>query len=939
MSSLPKPSRFHSYSPSTQKTLVSNFPPSLSDSDTDENLSHEEEYVIRHMPRQEPQGQENGGNSLDSVSYNTLIIHGAPDQIWNNRLSGVRDEGEMQYKNGHSSGVNESGHCRAFDPGIIADIPDDFLRESQVLKHLAKEVNWEKGGGGGQDQGSGGGSSVVPLKVKARLALSKSQPDLSRIGNVASASIAVGRPESTPLRHTLGNSRKEQRCVQMVDLLLQQNNSLKLELEACYQKVAKSQKLEQEVGKVTRAHEELVASCERRERLERAARARLQGELMRLQELNQNLLEQTQLMSRAPSRAPSPDHSRNEITKREALIAQLVTQNKELMAAKERQEIELAAQRATLQEQRTHIDILDTALTNAQGNVVRLEEECRKKQIHVERVAQLQRALSSLQLASDRREQTERKLRLQLERELRSERARNNANANDATSSQGGEPGESLPELKRQLREKDEKIMRLEGEVAKWEQRYLEESELRQAAIDAASIPKDAKIAALEKTSQETEKLIAEARSDKIKQMDEVNAANKKVTELETRMKELESKLAEKDAMIRVLQKKHTFDKEVSSSYQSISLSHHSPDLTNVLNADDLGPVSTTSVFSTASSALTSSTGFGCNNSYTGSVDSCYHKYSQHKSLDDQLKQLDSQLLSKRGLCCFPGFSHPGSAPRKGKIPQPLLASVGGGFEAAGGFLQGLVGGGGGGGGGAGGGGGVVGGGGSEMMLLEKQGLCSQQQRQTGGSGSLPPSSLPRPKRHHKSPSAGRERRLGEYGRLSDGEGSKASANSSADASDPKSHRESPVRSLHPRKLGEYNRLNNDSTSKTSCDSTDKSRDRDSPLPIPPRKLGEYGRFSSDSTNRKLSDNAETITDISRSSPVRYSPSRFDSAKEYNRKLSTGSDKTRDSPSRSLLPPPKKLPDYSSCFEGPRRRRDAEARSASLQSRDKNPKT
>lgn len=49
--------------------------------------------------------------------------------------------------------------------------------------------------------------------------------------------------------------------------------------------------------------------------------------------------------------------------------------DKELAASKERQEIELAAQRATLQEQRTHIDILDTALTNAQENVVRLEEE------------------------------------------------------------------------------------------------------------------------------------------------------------------------------------------------------------------------------------------------------------------------------------------------------------------------------------------------------------------------------------------------------------------------------------------------------------------------------------------------------------------------------------------------------------------------------------
>lgn len=104
-----------------------------------------------------------------------------------------------------------------------------------------------------------------------------------------------------------------------------------------------------------------------------------------------------------------------------------------MLAAKDRQEIELAAQRATLEEQRTHIDILDTALTNAQSNVVRLEEECRKKQVHVERVAQLQRALSSLQLASDRREQTERKLRLQLERELRNERARNNNASQDGS--------------------------------------------------------------------------------------------------------------------------------------------------------------------------------------------------------------------------------------------------------------------------------------------------------------------------------------------------------------------------------------------------------------------------------------------------------------------------------------------------------------------------
>ncbi len=45
---------------------------------------------------------------------------------------------------------------------------------------------------------------------------------------------------------------------------------------------------------------------------------------------------------------------------------------------------------------------------------------------------------------------------------------------------------------------------------------------MRQVAIDAASIPKDAKIAALEKTSAESEKLIAEARSDKMRSFEEM---------------------------------------------------------------------------------------------------------------------------------------------------------------------------------------------------------------------------------------------------------------------------------------------------------------------------------------------------------------------------------------------------------------------------------
>lgn len=46
---------------------------------------------------------------------------------------------------------------------------------------------------------------------------------------------------------------------------------------------------------------------------------------------------------------------------------------------------------------------------------------------------------------------------------------------------------------------------------------------------------RDAKIAALERTSQESEKLIAQARTEKLKQMDELYAANRRCAEMESR--------------------------------------------------------------------------------------------------------------------------------------------------------------------------------------------------------------------------------------------------------------------------------------------------------------------------------------------------------------------------------------------------------------------
>ncbi|XP_012348831.1 angiomotin-like protein 1 isoform X1 [Apis florea] len=1037
MSSLQQGSRFLPFSNNNiqrkQLSMQGGLPQSLSGSETDvstsnENLTNEDRYVIRHTARQEPQGQENqqqspsrssshkenipniqgnllnrnslkdslngsnrnslkenlngsNRNSLkDSIngsnrnslkdnlsnrtsvgsnrssldvstsSYNTLIIHNAnDDNSWvpSGRLSSVvREHGDMGYLycdagKGHSnsptmqslSNLSHEDHIyeQSNNGGCqeITDIPDDYLSQSQVLKHLAKEVkvpSYSKltNNGGNIDMRMRDGdrgkqndsesedrpppsymSVLLPLKNKSRLlgpmeklTLSRSQPDLSRIGkpdidnyNLRATS---PRPQTKGREETESATGEIWPPSEMIQIVIQENSALKLELERCYNKVAKSQKLEQEIAKVHRAHEELAASSERREKLERAARLRLQNDCRRLTELNRALRDQIDLLSARTDSPPIVESMRKELTQRELLIGQLITQNKELAAAKERQEIELAAQRATLQEQRTHIDILDTALTNAQGNVVRLEEECRKKQVYVERVGQLQRALSSLQASSDRREETERQLRGQLERELREGGGGGGGGANGNEQSSNGE---TIAELKRRIRERDEKIMSLEGDVAKWEQRYLEESALRQAAIDAASLPKDAKIAALEKTSQDAEKLIAEARSEKMRHMDEVHAAQKKLADLESRMKDLESKLAERDAMIRVLQK-HTYDKDSSSSsgvgsypaahssHSSTSADHH----TALTSTPELGKK--------LSSVLGGGSGYGSTGSY-GVTDS--YKYRKqgsfeqtNKSLDDQLKELDSQLLSKRALCCFPGFSNPGTASRKGKIPKPLLAGVdstgtsstassksrllddSGGevspgimeFASAASRLKGTV-------------SRLSDGKPEDMMLLEKQGRSSQRQRMQEGeprrAGSLPPSSLPRPPKNMKSTGS-------RYCRLSDTETRKKSDPGPAlDTSasmkvrdtnnctieygrfDTKAQRRKKSSGTEPLVVNnslkkpssatshEYERLQGENIRKKQpSNSETKHRETQSRSLIPPpsRRIGEYGRLS-DGTLRK----------------------------------------------------------------------------------------
>ncbi|XP_077987370.1 uncharacterized protein LOC144441974 isoform X2 [Glandiceps talaboti] len=358
------------------------------------------------------------------------------------------------------------------------------------------------------------------------------------------------------------------RATQMVEILSEENYSLRQELEIYYQKVSKLQKFEQDVKKVENAYDQLVTSTAKREHLEKAMRAKLESEFRKTQEKNKELRGQVDTLSTQLQQKESPcsndvDQLKRELRKRDAIIAQLIVQHKEHHTHKERVEVELSAQRATLSEQRTHIDVLDAALSSAQANVVRLQEECKKKQVYVDRVEKLQRAVGALQNACDKREQLEKKLRMKLEKEIEILRAQQNAVANqehdEGVSLESPNNSHTLMVL---LKERDEKIMSLESEVTKWEQRYHEEVALKHC-VDPPSPTLSPKYQIPEISAEE------EFQVEKMKQMEEAFAVSKKNSDLEARVKALQYELTEKNNMISSLQhQSHEKDRALSSLEQ-----------------------------------------------------------------------------------------------------------------------------------------------------------------------------------------------------------------------------------------------------------------------------------------------------------------------------------------------------------------------------------
>uniref|UniRef100_A0A671LRZ0 Angiomotin-like protein 1 n=1 Tax=Sinocyclocheilus anshuiensis TaxID=1608454 RepID=A0A671LRZ0_9TELE len=304
---------------------------------------------------------------------------------------------------------------------------------------------------------------------------------------------------------------------QMLENLKEENQRLRQELHKQNEKASKLQRLEAETVHLSEAYESSVKSSSKRDTLEKTMRNKLEAEIRHLHDFNRDLRDRLETANQQLASQDMKGQDDGHL---------YLSQRKESLKELEKLEIEAASLQSANEDQQRHIEILEQALNNAQSKVLKLGEELSKKQKYVERVERLQQALAQLQIACEKREQLEQRLRTHLERELESLRTQQRAGVGVPLSVCES----SAPALLDLLRERGERILGLEADMTRWEQKYLEESAMRQFAMEAAA------------TAAAQRSLHAHARLHRYL------------------MKDLHAQLLEKDAMIKVLQQRSRRD-------------------------------------------------------------------------------------------------------------------------------------------------------------------------------------------------------------------------------------------------------------------------------------------------------------------------------------------------------------------------------------------
>ncbi|KAL6724817.1 hypothetical protein Aduo_019672 [Ancylostoma duodenale] len=251
----------------------------------------------------------------------------------------------------------------------------------------------------------------------------------------------------------------------LIQSLREENLHLKREIEASKKKLVKLQQMEAAYERIEKDYENLLREKERQEGVEKSALVQMEMHLKRViseKEALQDRLEQFSLPNA---------QAMEKVNQLNMMLAEIIPQNKELAAVKDRQRLELEAQNATLEEQRTHISMLEKALSNAQERLAKREKVCDELTLAAERANHLQRLLHETLLDKQARDETHAQERTQWEMDMTQLKMQLNKDFSQNGSLKrisrlAGDSGdETINRLKKTMYAKDERITQLERTI------------------------------------------------------------------------------------------------------------------------------------------------------------------------------------------------------------------------------------------------------------------------------------------------------------------------------------------------------------------------------------------------------------------------------------------------------------------------------------------
>ncbi|XP_040896600.1 angiomotin-like 2a isoform X2 [Toxotes jaculatrix] len=537
-----------------------------------ESLTQEETQYIQMSARQEPQGQEHQGDCLHSESpvCHLYQLHGEELPTYEEAkahsqylisqkgqaeqespcmdVTGSCSEGQWDLKREHARSLSE----RLMQLSLERNGPRDSLALSfshsypQLYNNNASNAVAPDRKGAQESADKRGPPPDYPFCARLPgYMLSHSQehgqyyrdpppPFYSQHHRYASAQSQVA--------HSSISAASSHNSAQ-TDVLMRENERLRKELEVYTEKAARLQKLELEIQRISEAYETLMKGSAKRETLEKTMRNKLEAEIKRMHDFNRDLREQldTATKQRAAMEAECTDQKQH-------VFVKLLEQNEEQQRERERLERQIHHLRVSGEECQRRRELLEKSLASVQARNRQLEEELQRKRAYVEKVERLQSALAQLQAACEKREALELRLRTRLEQELKSLRAQQFQNqAADPSASEL-----SSSTLQQQLREKEERVLALEADITKWEQKYLEESTMRQFAMDAAATA----------AAQRDTTIINHSprHSPNSSFNEDLPLSSHRHQEMENRIRALHAQLLEKDAVIKVLQQRSRWE-------------------------------------------------------------------------------------------------------------------------------------------------------------------------------------------------------------------------------------------------------------------------------------------------------------------------------------------------------------------------------------------